>query len=198
MSDSLDAFFAEDAPPSQRPVAKGRSRALPYLAALAVVALTGVAAGGLYLLKKAEPVSAAPSAAVTIESDPAGAEVRSGGAAKGVTPLTLSVAPGEHIFEIVHADRRKQVRVVARAETAVVHHVQFDLPSAPAAKPSTVPRPPAAGRITGRDLGRGMFPPGPRRAGSPSRLLSRSSSRSVARCSDPRRPPKIMLAGREA
>ena len=144
-SDSLDAFLAEDVSFATRPVVKGSASAWPYLAALTVVALIGTAAGGLYLLKKAEPVSAAPSAAVTIESDPVGAQVSSGGAARGVTPLTLSVAPGEHLFDIVHAGRHKQVRVVARAETAVVHHVQFDMTPAPSpAKPPKAVRRPAA------------------------------------------------------
>ena len=133
-ADSLDAFFTEDGPPpsaapaQQRPAAESR-RPWLYAASIALVALTGTAAAGVYLLKRAEPVKAAPSAAVTIESDPVGAEVSFAGVAKGVTPLTLSVAPGEHTFEVVHSERRKQVRVSARAETAVVHHVQFDLPA---------------------------------------------------------------------
>src|SRR5918993_1882296 len=123
--DSLDAFFTEDAPAPKRAGNPG----WPYLAALTLVGVMGSAAAGVYFLKKAEPVIAAPVASLTLESDPAGAEVTSDGIAKGVTPLTMSVAPGEHTFEIVHADRRKQVKVVARAEAAVVHHVQFDLPA---------------------------------------------------------------------
>ncbi|MDQ3417415.1 MAG: PEGA domain-containing protein [Acidobacteriota bacterium] len=128
-ADSLDAFFAENGPPApEQQAGPTFSRAWLYVASIGLVVLIGATAGGVYLLKKGEPVSAAPSAAVTIESDPVGAEVSSAGVAKGVTPLTLSVAPGEHTFEVVHAERRKQVRVNARAETAVVHHVQFDLP----------------------------------------------------------------------
>lgn len=139
-ADSLDAFFAESGPPPSEAVQKphawpavGGGR---YLAMLGIVALVGTAAGGAYLLKKAEPLAAAPSAAVTIESDPAGAEVSSAGVAKGKTPLTLAVAPGEHTFEVVHADRRKQVRVNARTSTSVVHHVQFDLPGEGPSSPS--------------------------------------------------------------
>ena len=163
--DSLDAFFTEDAP-APAPKRAGNP-AWPFVAALTLVGVLGSAAAGVYFLKKAEPVSAAPAASVTLESDPAGAEVTSDGVAKGVTPLTMSVAPGEHTFEIVHADRRKQVKVVARAEAAVVHHVQFDLPAIavgsavaattgsvkPAAKPtapaaSSTPAGPAAGWLS--------------------------------------------------
>jgi hypothetical protein len=127
-------------------------------------------AAGLSFLKRAEVVSAAPAASLTIESDPAGAEVSAEGVVKGRTPLTLSVSPGEHSFEIVHADRRKQVKVVARADAAVVHHVQFDLPAvavapplvatsgradpAPAAKPATrAPAPPAPSAPAGPAAG---------------------------------------------
>lgn len=133
-ADSLDAFFTEDGPVADRPEIKKPAPIWPYVSAIAIVALAGSAAGGVYLFKKAERLKAATvvSASVTIESDPAGAEVSADGLAKGVTPLTLSVAPGEHTFEISHAERRKQVKVVARAETAVVHHVQFDLPAEPA------------------------------------------------------------------
>ena len=132
--DSLDAFFAETGPhrtPDQHEPASHPRRLWLYASVIGLVALAGAAAGGFYLLKQAAAVSAAPSAAVTIESDPSGAEVSSAGVAKGKTPLTLSVAPGEHTFEVIHADRRKQVRVNARAETALVHHVQFDLSSDP-------------------------------------------------------------------
>jgi hypothetical protein len=92
-------------------VAGVSAAAWPYLAALTILAAIGTGIGGAYLLKKAEPVSAAPSAAVTIESDPAGAEVTADGLAKGVTPLTLSV----------------------------VHHVQFDLATPSVATPGTSP-----------------------------------------------------------
>ena len=135
-ADSLDAFFTETGPlpQAQQPEPASHPRRLwLYASVIGLVALSGAAAGGFYLLKKAAPVSAAPSAAVTIESDPDGAEVSAAGVAKGKTPLTLSVAPGEHTFEVIHAERRKQVRVNARAETAVVHHVQFDLPADPQA-----------------------------------------------------------------
>ena len=142
-ADSLDAFFTEDAPPAA--AARAGSKGWLLFAALALVAV--LAAAGVYFLNKPEPVIAAPAASVTIESDPSGAEVTSGGVAKGVTPLTMSVAPGEHTFEIVHADRRKQLKVIARAEAAVVHHVQFDLPAVPVDSPVGT-TPPAAKPVT--------------------------------------------------
>jgi len=125
--DSLGAFLPEGSSAAPGSEAGLRQPRWQYLGALALVGLTGAGGAGVYLLKKAEPLNAAASASLTIESDPPGAVVTANGVRQGVTPLTLSVAPGEHPFEVVHGERRKEIRVVARAETAVVHHVEFDL-----------------------------------------------------------------------
>jgi hypothetical protein len=126
--DSLGAFLPEGSSAAPESQAGPRQPRWQYLGALALVGVTGAGGVGTYLLKKAEPLkAAAPSASLTIESDPVGAVVTAHGVRQGVTPLTLLVAPGEHPFEIVHGERRKEIRVVARAETALVHHVEFDL-----------------------------------------------------------------------
>jgi hypothetical protein len=155
--DSLGAFLPERSSAAPRFLAGHLPVRWQYLGAFALVALTGAGVAGAYLLKKAEPLNAASaSASVTIESDPAGAVVTTNGVRKGITPLTLAVAPGEHPFEVVHGERRQQILVVARAEMALVHHVQFDLASAeeieggtaqPASPPAlgAAPAGPAAG-----------------------------------------------------
>jgi hypothetical protein len=128
--DSLGAFLPEGSSAAPRSHAGHLHARWQYLGALALVGLTGAGvAGAYYLLKKAEPLNAAAAASVTIESDPAGAVVTTNGVRKGVTPLTLAVAPGEYPFEVVHGERRLQIRVVARAEVALVHHVQFAMAS---------------------------------------------------------------------
>lgn len=112
------------------------------------LALGVILFGGLcgYLLQKWRPffqVEAA-SASLTIESDPAGAEILADGTRRGTTPLTLAVTPGEYVFELIYDGRRKLLRTVARSGAAVVHHVQFDAPApvvapAPAPPPARVP-----------------------------------------------------------
>ena len=124
--DSLGAFLPEGSSAAPRSHAGDGHTRWQYLGALALVGLTSAAGAGAYLLKNTEPLNAAAaSASLTIESDPAGAVVTTNGVRKGVTPLTLAVAPGEYPFEVVHGERRLQIRVIARAEAALVHHVQF-------------------------------------------------------------------------
>ena len=132
-SDSLDAFGSEqstrapDRPPSNVAAAvRSRDHRLVGLVVLAIVAVAGLS--GYFLLKWKPFQVEAASASLSIESDPAGAEVLAAGVRQGTTPLTLSVAPGEHAFEIVYEGRRRLLHTVARAGAAVVHHVQFDSP----------------------------------------------------------------------
>lgn len=136
VDDSLDAFGSESSAFDirARPVRGlplGRTGLIVGLAAILTVALAG------YALFKWRPLAVeAASASLTIESVPAGADVLSGGAWKGKTPLTLSVTPGEHNFELLHDGHRKPLRAVAQAGAAVVHHVEFDLPGPEAKKAS--------------------------------------------------------------
>ena len=137
-SDSLETFGSEQSrrtPPfASRPTPdaagtiRSPDRRLVVLVALVIV--VGAGLSGYFLLKwKAFQVEAA-SASLSIESDPVGADVLAAGVKQGTTPLTLSVAPGEHVFEVVYEGRRRLLRTVARAGAAVVHHVQFDPPAA--------------------------------------------------------------------
>ena len=130
--DSLDAFGSERSERTPLRQGFGAQAGAPKLqvpfaiVVLLLVAAIGYAATG-YVAKKWKPFDVeAASASLTIESDPAGAEVLSGGVRQGVTPLNLSVTPGEHTFELVSGTRRKSLRTLARAGAAVVHHVQFD------------------------------------------------------------------------
>lgn len=136
-TDSLDAFGSEQsvvfgradddepepAPPAREP---NRTQTPSLTTVIGIVAIVGVIVAG-YLLRDWHPFQVeASSASLTIESLPAGAEVFTDGVSKGKTPLTLSVTPGEHVFELLHEGRRKPLRAVARAGAAVVHHVEFD------------------------------------------------------------------------
>jgi hypothetical protein len=90
--------------------------------------LVAMAAGSAgYLWQKWPFRVEAASASMTIESDPSGAEVFTQGLLKGTTPLTLTVNPGEHTFELVYQGSRKALRTVALAGAAVVHHVELDV-----------------------------------------------------------------------
>jgi hypothetical protein len=126
-----------------------------------------ILAGGLtgYLLQK-WPIARVQAAtgSVTIESDPAGADVVSAGRSQGVTPLTVAVSPGDYLFEVIHNGRNRPLKVTVTAGGSAVHYVHFDAASRPAeagtagsvaahgtVKPKTkavVPAGPAAGWLT--------------------------------------------------
>jgi hypothetical protein len=158
-SDSLDAFASEAAraagPTSARPLRAGNREILIVVGAIATVAAA-------YGFVKWTPFRAeASSASVTIESDPRGAEVIAQGVRQGVTPLVLTIPPGEHLFEIVQAGRRKPVHVTARAGTAVVHHVEFG-PAAETAAPLPAATTGATGsRTAARKVPSAAVPAGP-------------------------------------
>ena len=130
--DSLDDFGSETTPASGVPASVRFAEALkpagtrvnrrPVIVVLAVLGL----ALGAYGIRNWRPFDVeAASASLTIESVPAGADVLAGGVSQGRTPLTVSVTPGEHDFELMYQGQRKQVHAVARAGAAVVHHVEF-------------------------------------------------------------------------
>ncbi len=129
LPNSLDAFRSEHE-------VNRRIRPVRASAAFMVLAI-GALAGTAYLLRDWRPFQLeAASASVTIESDPAGAEVKMGGESRGRTPLTLSLMPGEHTFELVSGGRSEPLRVIARAGQAVVHHVELE--AAPPVKPASL------------------------------------------------------------
>lgn len=146
-ADSLDAFASERAPAPAPPVTLGRLApgSTIYLAAGLLVLVAAIV--GLDWWVSARP---APTlAVVTIASDPAGALVLMQGIPKGVTPVVLSIPPGDHVFDVVYEGRREPLRLSARPDTTVVHHVRFErpapdvLPVPPAAPPAAVVRTPA-------------------------------------------------------
>lgn len=133
-ADSLDAFAPESTP--RAPAAARLSGLHAAGGAAALIALIG----GGYAVHAYRTSGTAPAlSALTIESDPPGALVLLHGMPKGVTPLTLAVPPGEHPVTLEYDRMQRTVRVTAKPEGTVVHHVQFDRSSGPDA----AARPPA-------------------------------------------------------
>jgi hypothetical protein len=121
--DSLDAFGSERLSRESASHARPAPALVVGLALLAVLAAFVI--GGLTGPKWRPLVLAAAPVPLTIESSPAGAEVRLEGVLRGTTPLTLSVAPGTHALEIVSGERRKTFTASVAAGAAVVHHVDL-------------------------------------------------------------------------
>lgn len=127
---SLDAFGSEIDPSSpalqvvpREPMPAPARRYGPT--AILTFCIVTLAMTGAYGLVKWRPLSPYGTGSVTINTDPTGAEVFSGGQLKGRTPLVLEMSPGEHDLQLVQGERRQPLRAVVKAGAAVVHHVQF-------------------------------------------------------------------------
>lgn len=166
--DSLDVFGSEqeDAAPAHDPSPAAGLRARfadPRARAGVLVTLAIILAGGLtgYLLQK-WPVSRvqAASGSVTIESDPAGADVVSDGRSRGTTPLTVSIAPGDYIFDVVHNGRSRPLKVTVTAGASAIHYVHFD-PSTPPANAATTGSAPPRAAPAAKPAAKSTTPAGP-------------------------------------
>ena len=162
----MDAFASEEhrtpvVPASVRFAEALRERS-PHISSRHLIIIAAAVALGAtaFLLRNWRPLDVeAASASLSIESMPAGAEVFAGGALQGRTPLTMSVAPGEHTFELLLEGRRKTLQAVARAGAAVVHHVDFEPASAAPKKASLrITSEPAKLRVLVDGVERGVSP----------------------------------------
>lgn len=141
---SLEEFGSEDqsAPAANSPAKETTSHTpgRPVQIFLLVLAVLLAAAGGAayWKLKMVPARAAAALGSLTIESDPAGLSVVSGGATKGKTPLTLSLPAGTHQFELIRdGGGRQPLTVAIQRGATVVHHVRFE-PAAPLAATGTL------------------------------------------------------------
>jgi PEGA domain len=167
-TDSLDSFNSEypggafDSGPDASKVSEPAVRGYRTLAVVLSLAILISAGFSGYFVQKWRPLPVeAASALLTIESDPVGAEVLAAGVRRGRTPLTLTLPPGEHVFEVVLADRRKTLRARTHSGAAVVHHLEFEprisaaVPLAPVAvePPPRVVKPAPAAAPRGQAVG---------------------------------------------
>ena len=89
--------------------------------------LIGVITAGVYWKDRWLPPAAANAAAgsLRIESDPAGAEVRLNGEAKGTTPLSLSVPAGPYTLTVQQGTNVKELPVSVTSGAVTVHHITW-------------------------------------------------------------------------
>ena len=92
--------------------------------ALGVVAIALITAGVYWKDRWQVPADAA-GGSLRIESDPAGAEVRLNGAAKGKTPLSLSVPTGSYSLSVRNGSNIKELPVSVTNGATTVHHITW-------------------------------------------------------------------------
>ncbi|HVH30032.1 MAG TPA: PEGA domain-containing protein [Vicinamibacterales bacterium] len=97
-------------------------------AALAVVASV---AGLMWMYPRLSPVDAATPrpATLTIVTQPAGVDVLVNGESRGVSPLSLSLAAGDHTVTLRQGTEERVLPLTLSAGAEVTHHIEF-LPGA--------------------------------------------------------------------
>jgi hypothetical protein len=97
-------------------------------AGAAAAAVVIVATLGVTLSRPGGAPAAAPTGngTLTVGTSPEGATVLVDGVNRGLTPLNLSLSPGEHVLELVTNGERRRIPVTLTAGGQVSHY--FDLP----------------------------------------------------------------------
>jgi len=125
----------------------------------------GVAFGVFVLAGAAAALAlrtAAPSTgALTVESDPPGAEVRIDNAVRGTTPLTLNLAEGRYSVVVQRGSNTKQLNVEMAANAARSYHIEWTAAPVVAATQTgslSVTSDPAGSAVTVDGTSRGQTP----------------------------------------
>ena len=122
--DATLEFAAETAVATRNPELKAvRWREIATGAFL--VLLVAASAAGTYWKDRWQSPAASSSGSLRIESDPAGAEVRVNGAARGTTPLSLTMAVGEYTLTVQQGTNVKELPVVVANGAVTVHHITW-------------------------------------------------------------------------
>jgi hypothetical protein len=124
--DGLLAFAPEHETPPPNPE-QNRSKRLMLVSLLAALSVTGAALLGLYLQGRFGTAVSAEPAALTVHSNPVGAEVLLGGQKRGVTPLKLSVPPGAYRLEVRSGEASRVLPIEVRSGSDATHYI--DLPT---------------------------------------------------------------------
>jgi hypothetical protein len=132
------------------------------LALAGVVGVVGAATVAVALFQtRASGEAALPAAAVAgvvmVDSGPRGAEVLIDGKVEGLTPVKVSVSPGQHSLEVRSGTVTRMSTLDVQSGTLLSHHVEF----APETKPMgrlEVASEPAGARVTIDGVSRGTTP----------------------------------------
>ena len=109
------------------PLSRGVRVALPLVITLLVLASLGV---GVFWFNQRP--SAATTGSLSIQSEPAGAEVTIDGTVRGTTPLAIELASGDHAVTVTGRDGRREMTVAITAGQQAVHHITWAAASTPA------------------------------------------------------------------
>ena len=103
---------------------------------LSLLVLASVGAGAFWIQQR-QPAPDSATGSLSIQSEPAGAEVAIDGTVRGITPLTVGLAAGSHALSVTGTSGRKEMNVAIAAGQQAVHHITWARADAAAAAPAT-------------------------------------------------------------
>ena len=130
----------------------------PILAALAAL-LVVVVAGGFFAARKffPPPPPSAKTGTLVITTNPGGVQAVVDGQLRGVTPLTMTLAPGQHVLELRGVGEPRTLPVTIAAGTQVAQYVELQKPAAATGQLQVRTTPPGA-EVTVDGVSRGASP----------------------------------------
>ena len=143
--ESLADFASEDDPEvpvadvavrdEAEPVVRPRTRLPIYIGAgVAAVAVIGALVWA-FVFSAGGPADGS----LRVESDPGGASVQINGALRGVTPLTLTLAPGHYEMRVDYRGRTQTIPVNISQRAETIHHITWPQADAGAAAAAAAP-----------------------------------------------------------
>jgi len=123
--DAMMDFHPELPASPSRPAPR---RSLAWIAA--VVAVLGVGAGAVWIVQ-GRVAPAATTGSLRIETDPAGAAVEVNGALRGLTPLSVTLAPGDYAIGVSHEGQTQNISATVTKGSQTVHHLKWAGEGAP-------------------------------------------------------------------
>ena len=122
--DAMLEFASETGAPAKKQ--QKPSRVWRVVGAAVLMLLTAAAAWA-FRANLAKPV--VPDGSLRIESDPEGAAVEVDGALRGVTPLAISLPPGQHAVVVSLEAQKQEISATIAKGVQSVHHLRFTEPA---------------------------------------------------------------------
>jgi hypothetical protein len=122
--DATLEFAAESVVATKSPAIKINRKRLIAGLALAL-GIGGTVAAAVYLGDRVKGPAVVAGGSLRIESDPAGAEVRLNGEARGTTPLSLAVPAGTYTLTVQQGANVKELPVAVVTGETTVHHITW-------------------------------------------------------------------------
>ena len=158
--EALDTFPSESGE-NQKGPSKFRSTVLIAGAIACVVAAVGV---GAFWFNANTSAATPATGSLTVESEPAGANVFVDGSPRGATPITLALVEGKHQLRLQRGARTQEFPLTIKPDATIVHHVTWPAETDAAAATGTatgslrIVSEPSAAAVTIDSIDRGSTP----------------------------------------